>query len=273
MAARPPRSLTEIAGQIPSESVYVCHACPVSVQDCMLTRPPASQSPSLLELVATQLRDVGNLATAGHGEDSAAFSRLAHFARSFLTPLPACPGSPEDKDRSRCRQLSMSALYHLTTAFEASLDDHVLLAIIPYSDRAFVSPTDVITGLAPEILSRQFSRRSKSDFIVSVVLESAIRPHLSKWSSSRLTATGRVAAYEDSAPTGVAADLDASPPWVGECSTMIPLFQWALNESDVSLSPTCSIPLASRRLPLTNSLAYTSEEPLVFIHALPLGSP
>ena len=231
MDPQSPRSLTEIAKQIPAEPDHVCYA---------YTHPPKTagspvlQPSSLLELVTVQLQQVNNPAPATiHGEEAAAFSRLAHFASSFLSPLPAGPSLLKDVKSSHSRHIATSALDHLTSASCTPFDDDVLLAIIPYAAGSSDLPGNVGTDVVPKILSRQFSRRSKSDFIVSVLLETAIRPHLTSWSSSRLTATGRVAAYENMASRSAPVDLKTTPPWAGEGSAMVPLFQWALNESDV----------------------------------------
>lgn len=198
--------------------------------------PPVIQSPTaFLELIAPQLQDVNNTTVDEQDEkDAAAVSRLARFASSFLSPLPTSRESAGDKSRMHYCRVSMTALDRLTSSSGALLDDDVLLTIVPYNDPASASSTDVLAASASKILARQFSQRSRSDFIVSVVLETAIRPHLSKWSSARLTATGRVAAYEDSSTGNIPTDLEARPPWVDEGASMIPLFQWALNESDVS---------------------------------------
>lgn len=216
--------------------------------------------------MSSELQNVNGAAAAEHGDDAAAASRLAHFASSFLSPLPANPGSPEDRDGPHRRHLALSILDHLTSASAAHLDDDVLLAIIPYAT-GFALPPSVGTDAVPRILARQFSERSKPDFIVSAVLETAIRPRLSNWSSSRLTATGRVAAYEEAASRSAPVDVGATPPWAAEGSAMVPLFQWALNESDVRS------PLRATDPPLTHSLARTTGEALAFIHALPPGPP
>ena len=196
---------------------------------------PALQRLALLDTIAAQLQHVASTAADENedGEDAAAASKLAHFASSFLSPLPTSHELDRDNGTHRCH-VSMTALDRLTSASGTLLDDDILLAIVPYAGSASDLSADLLADAASKILSRQFSQqRSKSDFIVSVLLETAIRPHLSKWSSTRLTATGRAAAYEDTV-TRTPTDLTATPPWVDQGAPMIPLFQWALNESNVS---------------------------------------
>ncbi|MBE3047737.1 Tti2 family protein [Candidatus Bathyarchaeota archaeon] len=234
MDPRPARSLAEIAGQLPPEPDRVRHVHP---RPSKATCSPALQPLALLNTIATQLQHVASTATDEHGEDTAAASKLAHFASSFLSPLPTSRELAQDKNGAHRCHVSMTALDRLTGASGTLLDDDdVLLAVVPYAGSASASSTGVLADAASKILARQFSQRSKPDFIVSVLLETAIRPHLSKWSSTRLTATGRAAAYEDTV-TRTPTDLTASPPWVEQGAPMIPLFQWALNESDVSQYP------------------------------------
>lgn len=127
----------------------------------------------------------------------------------------------------------MSILDTLTETPGTVFDDDVLLAIIPYADATSGSSTDDLIDASSSIISRQLSRRNKTDFIVTALLETAIKPHLSKWSSTRLTTAGRAAAYEDAGAGNTPIDLGTSPPWVAQGDTMIPLFQWALEMSDV----------------------------------------
>lgn len=127
----------------------------------------------------------------------------------------------------------MSVLDELTEAPGTVFDDDVLLAIIPYADATFTTSTGGLIETSSSIISRQLSRRDRTNFIVSSLLETAIKPHLSTWSSTRLTAAGRAAEYEDTGTRNTHIDLGTSPPWAGQGNTMISLFQWALKNSDV----------------------------------------
>lgn len=186
-----------------------------------------------LELVASQLPQIGSTASLDPESDTAAIARLGDFAGSFLSPLPTGSRLAQGETTGHYSHVAISVLDRLTCIPGALLDDAILLAIIPYVDAACAWSEGAVAGSASQILSRQFSQRNKSDFIVSVLLENTIKPQLSTWKSTRLTAAGRVAAYERPGVRQIPNDDGTAAPWAAEGAAMIPLFQWALDESDV----------------------------------------
>jgi hypothetical protein len=86
---------------------------------------------------------------------------------------------------------------------------------------------------AMAVLSQQLPHLTRREFIVYTVMEGLLRPLFSTSKSSRLTAAGRQA-HHDASPSAVDLATTNGRPWKGKQSHSLTVFDWAVEQSDVS---------------------------------------
>ncbi|RDL40006.1 uncharacterized protein BP5553_04346 [Venustampulla echinocandica] len=130
--------------------------------------------------------------------------------------------------------LGLQSLNLLITQIPSSpqktLDPQILLSLIAFTNPSDPWTTQAASDTAHSLLSKYTAQTLTSDFIISFLLQSFIRPLYSKSKPTSITSAGRKAMPSSAPPKRFeAADLDrSSKPWKYEVVYSITIFKWAV---------------------------------------------
>jgi hypothetical protein len=161
-------------------------------------------------------------------DDESAISRVANVLGRYLV---------FGHDTATC-ELVLELLKLLSSDYQHVFGDHVLVAILPYTDPAAQPTTPGCSAMAAQLLEDQLTKHSRrSGFIIETLLKGHIRSRISKFRSGGLTPAGRKAEYEGAGhgvPGHGILETPSSSPWEGSGAPLIAVFRWAVEASDVS---------------------------------------
>ncbi|KAH6989424.1 hypothetical protein BKA56DRAFT_611684 [Ilyonectria sp. MPI-CAGE-AT-0026] len=199
-----------------------------------------------LQSLATASRIPGSLANAGLHD--AALEVVVHISQpkfivwdsdqasnltkavseSFLSPNT----SLEPETVALVAEAGIACLHLLSLTWSYSLDDSTLLKVVAFTDPRDSWTTIKAAGVASGLLQTQLSTVRKTEFIVGPILQTFLKPLFAK-SSSRVTASGRPAHYQETAERG--RQPAAASSWKGHAPWAVSTLRWAVDASESNL--------------------------------------
>ena len=186
-----------------------------------------------MPVIAAQISSLAP--TSPQDSDASAY----HISKIIDVAIKAL-AHPHGNESSDLGEASLSILNQLDSEYGICLTTDALKAVAIHADPGVPWTTNESVRLSSAILSRQFTRLDKADFIITTILQETVKPQLHSWQSARLTPAGRIAQFENKLELINSPGLGTVPPWTGDGAQIISLFYWALVQSDVRSLSTCA---------------------------------
>ncbi len=143
-------------------------------------------------------------------------------------------------ERSRApADAGLKALQLLSKMSPTRLDDQALLTLVAFTDESEGWSGAETAQIAREVLQHELDTPGDDTqfFVLKTVLEQYIRPLFSKARSATVTASGRRAAYADTADqaSGLPDETRRTKPWKYEDLRALAVLAWAVDEASVGL--------------------------------------
>ena len=153
--------------------------------------------------------------------------------------------SPDDTDHPSLRaqgELGLHVLNALIERHGAMPDTATLIAIAAFANSNDTWSTASSAALAQRLLDDHFrspgdrGEEQRTKFITEDVLTGFLRPLFSKSHPATVTASGRKAEFVELSRYDGGDDAAARKPWKYERRYAVPVFEWAVEQSDVGSS-------------------------------------
>ncbi|KAF7545837.1 hypothetical protein G7Z17_g8870 [Cylindrodendrum hubeiense] len=161
--------------------------------------------------------------------DSDQASKLVKgVGESLLSPNTG----PDQEMAALVAEAGIACLHLISVTWSYNLDDSTLLKLVAFTDLRDPWVTNKAVKVASGLLREQLTASTMAGFIIGPVLQTFLKPLFAK-SSSRVTASGRPAHYQETAEKGRQPPKTSS--WKALAPWAISTLRWAVDASEPSL--------------------------------------